>query len=252
MPEAYSESMEILREIERVRPAWLRGEPDLLAFNRFKKDWARKTGTKGFWARCERSPQMEAHYVTVLEEGSMEVARTEAHVSRKEMIEKKWARIPPMDTMIAGFEAPLPGWRGDLVEAWRVPSFFQMTHALSSKDHAYRDWIRPFVELDNGLLRSRDWVEFWLYLTNKSAMPRQWLRWGHSFAQRFRKVTQGSPGDAQLFTYFTETDIVISADKALIDILEDCRPYAPCKLPEAKLLPAGAPGVNSLLRLLEA
>ena len=35
----------------------------------------------------------------------------------------------------------------------------------------------------------------------------------------------------QLFTYFIETDIVISADKAPTDILEECRPYAPCKLP---------------------
>ena len=32
-------------------------------------------------------------------------------------------------------------------------------------------------------------------------------------AQRFRKVTPGSPGDTQLSTYFVETDVVITADK---------------------------------------
>lgn len=37
MPEAYSESMEILREIERVRPDWLRDVPDLQFFNRLKR-----------------------------------------------------------------------------------------------------------------------------------------------------------------------------------------------------------------------
>ena len=47
MPEAYSESMEILREIERVRPDWLRKTPDLRFFNRLKKDWSRKTGDFG-------------------------------------------------------------------------------------------------------------------------------------------------------------------------------------------------------------
>jgi hypothetical protein len=58
------------------------------------------------------------------------------------------------------------------------------------------------------------------------------------------------PGDTQLFTYFLETDVVVTADKALIDILEECRPYAPCQLPDGKLVSAGAPGVENLLRLL--
>jgi hypothetical protein len=44
MPEAYSESMEILREIERIRPDWLRADPDLRFFGRLKKDWTRRTG----------------------------------------------------------------------------------------------------------------------------------------------------------------------------------------------------------------
>jgi hypothetical protein len=64
LPEAYSESMEVLREIERARPEWLRDAPDLRFFNRLKKDWTRRTG--GFWVRCERSPQSEARYVAEL------------------------------------------------------------------------------------------------------------------------------------------------------------------------------------------
>jgi hypothetical protein len=77
------------------------------------------------------------------------------------------------------------------------------------------------------------------------------MRWAHAFAQRFRKVTSGSPGDTQLSSYFIETDVVITADKALIEILEECRPFAPRQLPAGKLVPAGAPGVSTLLRFLE-
>lgn len=249
MPEAYSESIEILREIERARPDWLRKVPDLESFNRLKKDWTRTRG--GFWARSERSSERSARHVSQVEGSMMDDARTEAHASRKEMIAAKWTHMPPMDTMLAGFPTPLLGWRGDLVEAWRIDSFLYMTRALAHKDHPYRDWISPFIELDSWILHSRDWVEFWLYLAHKNALPRQWLRWAHSFVQRFRKVSQGSPSDAQLFTYFIETDIVITADKALVDILEECRPYSPCKLPEGKLVPAGAFGINILLRLLE-
>jgi hypothetical protein len=54
MPEAYSESMEILHEVERIRPDWLRDAPDMQFFNRLRNDWTRKTG--GFWVRCARSP----------------------------------------------------------------------------------------------------------------------------------------------------------------------------------------------------
>jgi len=249
MPEAYSESMEILREIERVRPNWLRENPDLHFFNRLKKDWSRKTG--GFWVRCVRSLEKEASYIATLEGTVMEATRDQARNARKEMIDIGWKSNPSMDKTLAGFSCPVPGWRGDMVEAWRIDSLAAVTNSLSRQRDAYRDWIAPYVELDYGLLESAEWREFWLYLADKSGLPRQWMRWAHSFAQRFRKVSSGAPGDAQLSTYFTETDLVITADKALIDILEECRPYAPCPLPEGKLVPSGASGVASLLQLLE-
>jgi hypothetical protein len=44
---------------------------------------------------------------------------------------------------------------------------------------------------------------------------------------------------------------VITADRILIEILEECRPYAPCQLPVGKLVPAGAVGVAALLELLD-
>jgi hypothetical protein len=77
------------------------------------------------------------------------------------------------------------------------------------------------------------------------------MRWAHSFAQRFRKVTPGSPSDTQLSMYFLETDVLITADKPLTEIVDECRPYAPCLLPDAKLVPGGADGVTRLLSLLE-
>jgi hypothetical protein len=249
MPEAYSESMEILREIERARPDWLREVPDLRFFNRLKKDWTRRQG--GFWVRCARSPESEAGFITQLECGMMEHARKEAQLVRNGMIDAGWKRNPPMDKMLSEpSNFRVPGWRGDMVETWRIDSFIGTTYGLAQERHAYRDWMAPFVELDGGLLRSAAWGQFWLYVADKRALPRQWMRWAHSFAQRFRKVTPGAPGDTQLSTYFVETDVVITADKALIEVLEECRPYAPCQLPYGKLLPAGASGVANLLRLL--
>jgi hypothetical protein len=104
--------------------------------------------------------------------------------------------------------------------------------------------------VDDGLLQSADWVEFWLHLVSDRALPRQWIRWGHNFAQRFRKVTPGSGGDNQLFTYLVEAYLVITADKAFLDILEECRPYAPCSLPFGSLVPAGLLGASAVLAIL--
>jgi hypothetical protein len=244
MPEAYSESMEIPREIERARPDWLRDEPDLPFFNRLQEDWSRTMG--GFWVRCERSLESEARFLGQSESEMIEGAKIEVQLARKEMMDTGWKRNPPMDKTLAGFKFPVPGWRGDMVEAWRIDSLVSMTYGLAHRRDACRDWIAPFVVLDDGLLRSAAWGEFWLYLADKNAMPRQWLRWAHSFAQRFRKVTPGSPGDTQFATYFIETDVVITADKALIEILEECRPYAPCRLPEGRVVPGGSRGVEEL------
>ena len=127
MPEAFSESTEILREIERARPDWLRDAPDLRFFNRLKKDWTRRMG--GFWVRCERSPQSEARYVTQLEGGEMEEAKTQAQLARKEMIDTRWKSNPPMDKTLAGFYFKVPGWRGDMVEAWRIDSLISCTES---------------------------------------------------------------------------------------------------------------------------
>jgi len=250
MPEAYSESMEILREVERVRPEWLRRSPDLTFFNRLKKDWSRKTA--GFWVRCARSTWKEAEFLERSEGQMIAGAQAQTKNARQEMIDNGWKRNPSMDKTLAGFSTPMRGWRGDLVEMWRIDSWAGLTLGLGWQGNAYRDWIAPFVDVDDGLLQSVEWLEFWLYDADNAAMPRQWMRWAHSFAQRFRKPTPGSPGDTQLSTYFMETDIVVSADKALIDILTECRPFAPCSLPEGILVPAGPAGVGVLFERLQA
>jgi hypothetical protein len=170
MPEAYSESMEILQEIERVRPDWLRDAPDVQFFNRLKNDWTRRTG--GFWARCARSPESEARFLSDVEGEMIEGARVKAQLAREEMINSEWKRNPPMDKTLAGFHWQIPGWRGEMVEAWRWDSLIGFTYGLGRQGNAYRDWIAPIVELDDGLLASAPWVEFWLHLSDKRAMPR--------------------------------------------------------------------------------
>lgn len=180
-------------------------------------------------------------------------AQTQAKNARIEMIEQGLKRIPPLNESLVEFVSPVavPGWRGDVFEAWRADSLAGLTHALGQRNSAYRDWISPFVELD-GLVGSARWNEFWIYHAGAQTLPRQWIRWAHSFVQRFRKVTPGTPGDTQLSTYFLEADVVITADKILLEILEEMRPHSPCDLPVGRLVPGGADGVSELFDYLSA
>ncbi len=250
MPEAYSESMEILGEVRRLHPKWLRSSPDLRFFKRLEKDWSRRMG--GFWVRCEKTPNREAEVIAGMEGDLVDRGRKQAEEARREMAAANWKKAPPFNTMLATPSGPMRGWRGKPVDAWRLDSLAGTTFALRESGNVYRDWLGPFMELDDGLLDSSRWVAFWLYEATADALPRQWLRAAHAFALRFRKVTDGATCDTQLFTYLLDTDLLVTADKALVQILGECIPYAPCRLPAGRLIAGGPAGVEDMLEHFSA
>lgn len=249
MPEAYSEPMEILNEIRRLRPGWLKINPNLELFRRSRNDWSRKMG--GFWVRCANSPDRVAGFLADQEGSLMDQAGQQIRDARKEMLEIGWNGKQPLNEIRASPPGNWQGWNGEPVEAWRLETLVGLTYALRRPGHPYRDWLAPFLDVDDTLLRSPEWVEFWLHAVDKSALPRQWLRWGHSFSQRFRKVTAGSGGDNQLITYLMDTDCVMTADRGFVDIIETCRPFAQNELPITELVVGGATGAETVLRRLE-
>ena len=65
-----------------------------------------------------------------------------------------------------------------------------------------------------------------------------------------RRVTPGTPCDAQLGTYLTQCDEFVTADRALADIVERVRSQAPFRMGSVSLLPAGAECCPALFALL--
>ena len=82
-------------------------------------------------------------------------------------------------------------------------------------------------------------------------MPWFWLRWAFQYYQSFYKVTGGTPGDAQLATYLSEADVVVSADKNFLRIADAVRPYAPVPIAKTKLVAADKKGVTETLEFLQ-
>lgn len=251
MPEAYSETRELLREIHRVRPYWLRDKPDRGLFMRLKHDWSNTKN--GFWARAFREPTLEAQRLHLLGDGtSLDKARDQSENRRRELRNSDWKEPPPLHTTRARFPAPVAGWRNDDLEPWRLDGWTTTTQHLSTDTGAYFDWLHGDVALAKLRSNRTTWLEFWLYEIEAQHMPIFWVRWAFEFLQGFRRVTDGTPCDSQLAAYFPESDVFCSADGALIWMLDRCAPEAPCAMPRSLHVAGGQPGVEQLLEFIKA
>jgi hypothetical protein len=94
MPEAYSESQELLREIKRLRPQWLKSGGNRGAVQRLRHDWGRTNA--GFWARVRSNPDQEAKYIAQLDNDDLEVARRHAYAQRGLIVKSDWDPATPL------------------------------------------------------------------------------------------------------------------------------------------------------------
>ena len=159
----------------------------------------------------------------------------------------------PLDAWHVEVPRPFPGWRGiNRVGAWRLATLISLTNGLIVHENGMRPILETSVDLSRGLLSSEEWQIFWLYEAEKGNLVRFWLEWLHEFSASFRKTTPGTPGDTQLFTYLPDTDVFVSADKGIMQIIEEARPYSPVDLPRGLLIKGGREGVGTLLSELAA
>ena len=249
MPDAYSESEELRAEIQRLRPEWLRDRPDLEHFKRVRSDWKKLKG--GFWERARNEPGSERDHLLLLEKGNLDVARDEARLNRETShANNDLMRGVPLTAVMGRLKAPEKNWVGDDIEVWRLAAWSAMATSFKDGCSAHADWLAGEVELQSIFFDPKGWDEFWFLEVEASRLPRMWLRWAIEFLQSFHKVTDGTPVDAQIASYLTEVDLVISADKRFVEMCRRCQREAPFSLAEAKSVGAGKEGVRELFDLV--
>ena len=252
MPEAYSECVELLMEIKRCRPHWLKKQPDLTKFNRLYKFWSRKSG--GRWSKITKNLDLEAQSLQSLEGNSLNELRKNYKDLRKVARKKGPSHnIIPLDCYVSKVPKRIAKKsQYTHTGAWREESFKHFTTSLLLNQTTYSEWLEPLVDLNKVISQFDEWEEFWAIEVSTENLPREWLRWAHLKAQSFRKPTGGSPGDNQLFSYILETDFVISSDKVFIDLIDEIKPHAPFSytFPQTWVLPAGDQGVEKLFQYL--
>ncbi|AEG91359.1 hypothetical protein [Ramlibacter tataouinensis] len=247
MPEAYSEAEELLSEVRRLRPAWLREDPDLTLHRRLRFDWKRSRG--GFWDRARHQSNFERFRVDVADAGILERAQAEAYEIREQAKEMplKFGTVPLAD-LRGRFGERANNWDGEDFEPWRYAAMTIWMVALSMERHTYQEWLEGVVLLPLLSVPSADLTKFWLRDVQAARMPRTWLRFALEFQQRFHRVTDGTPADSQLVTYLVDADLFLSADKNFVRMAQRCKAEAPISIASAELVPAGSAAVDTVLR----
>jgi hypothetical protein len=221
--EAFGECAELLEEIRQLRPGWCLAEPDLGAYWRQRAD---RDGSHGFWWRARTDPDAVAGHISSVEQDQMDRAREEAQELRA-----TFGRSERFETIDLGRirvfpEHAVSGWRGDLIEAWRVDSLGYYSATLVGPQrrnaaHASWDWLSPWLDVDQIRADDLSWHVLFLYDLRSDNMRRNWLRWAFRLVQASRRTTSGTPGDNQLGSYLTEVDVLVTADRAFAEVVQN-------------------------------
>lgn len=249
MPECYLEAEEIKAIVHHLRPEWLVKNPNLTEVNRQRWDWERAEG--GFWSRARddiRPPETDER---LRGEQEHELAWQQSNEIRQRVRERKQT-LPNLSICDVYGVPPgeLPGWRGEPVEYWRVPSLNCIQSELAIYASPYREWLDSEIDVATIGAAPESLTELWYYEITGADAPRQWIRGAYEYLQAFHKVTHGTPADSQISSHLVDVDVVVSSDGNFVSFAQKCREDAPFPLAQPYRVRGGAEGVTDLWALL--
>lgn len=249
MTEIFQKAEELRFEITRLRPEWLRVDPDRRAWHQLRADWS---GKNGFWARARAAPDLEASRISGIGDRFNEQARSATMELRTEA-RKVGLSFEAVDLgEMVRLTAPIPGWDGSRFEPWRLSGAQEWEfHLFSEGSRAvYREWLGPWVDLRALLVDQASWVRFWLHDVDRTAMPLHWLQWAVSLAQATRKTGHGSAVDKQISLYLPGADLFVTGDRTFAQIIGKLRPSSPVPLAREHVVPAGPAAAEAIVSII--
>jgi predicted nucleic acid-binding protein len=241
--EAESEAAELVAEIRRLRPLWLRQEPDHQQLATLHNLWRHQiwnaaradTAAVVNAAASHAAPEKEALLREQREQ--QQSWRADRFLLSVDEVPRRLQEVVVAPQKAAEAWALARGWRpGTRVAPWRFQTldvFFEAlfvapTRSQCTGEHTtYADWVGAYLNLEKLAAEQRRFGELLLYEVDPAVMSRSWLRWAIHFAQHASKIGKGNPVDAQHAPHLFEADLFITADKRLARILEVVRPSAP-------------------------
>jgi|EndMetStandDraft_5_1072996.scaffolds.fasta_scaffold14651_3 hypothetical protein len=244
MPEAYTQTRELLGEIKRCRPQWVRSDLPRKLKQQLLHDWRKAHG--GFWDRLRVDPEHEAQTIRRLQEPALNQVREHVRSEREKF---KTVRADWVGVGLSEIRAQVPT-TGEMVHPWRMSANTTCTTMLRQSGNAYREWLSDQFVLEGTHVDQRDWLDFWMKEVRSKHMPRFWIRWAIEYLQMFTKFSSGVGGDSQVASYLIDADVLASADARLIDMVETLRLGASCSVPRTFKSSGGSAAAEDILEAL--
>ncbi|MFJ9026333.1 hypothetical protein ACIRPU_41195 [Streptomyces sp. NPDC102259] len=251
--EADQEGAEVISEVRRLHPEWMRAMPDTGREAAWRTYW-----TKRFWREA-----VEHHDRLRDTAPARRTARTVGFLVDNQKEQRERWREAGFDlgdlsqiTLAPSEETTVEqqtGWApGERIAAWRPYSQEVYWHAfargrrsvLTHEETTYADWVGARVDL-RAMCASREvFNRFWLYEVEPVHMPRAWLRCAADTVQMDMKVTAGNPLDVQHAAYLPDCEVFLTADKNFLRVLDRIAEQAPVPVGRARrVAPAAHDGI---------
>ncbi len=221
------ESDEVINEVRRLHPEWLRQVPNRPLVTHYRMFW-----TKDIWRHAVDNADAGAQH---LERSLIPNIDTLLRVQRENQaaIQRDLVPLPAnfLDQTARpspASEAMLPGWDGQ-AEVWRVNTAFRLQRSLQKLPAAHQssteaDWVGSFVDLKKMYADRELANRFFLEEISQNQMRRNWL---HNFAietgQLALKITNGNPIDQQLSVHLLDCDVLLTGDKRFHTVVSSIR-----------------------------
>ncbi|QHV83594.1 hypothetical protein C3K23_00965 [Streptomyces sp. 604F] len=257
--EADREGAEVISEVRRLHPEWMRTMPDTGREATWRTYW-----TKRFWREA-----VEHHDLLRETEPARRTARTARFLVDNQKEQRERWREAGFDlselsqiTLIPNAETTAEqqaGWApGERIAAWRPycqeaywGAFMRGRRSMFTREKAtYADWVGARVDL-RAMCASREaFNRFWLYEVESACLVRNWLRWAADTVQMDMKVTGGNPIDVQHSSYLPDCDVFLTADKNFVRVLDRIAEQAPVLVGRAHRVEPAAH--DSIVEAIEA
>jgi hypothetical protein len=249
MPDAFLQCEDVKREMIRIHPEWALKTKNINLFRKLRYDWIRTKG--GFWEKVRNNPEKIAEQYKRQDSAALTQVREQSREVRKSVFEKNLSMVNT---------SSLRDWRGSwrnpitgeevVADAWRVYAELIWRNMLSTET-AFKQWLGCDLDIKFLLsFYSSEYMRFWQSEASVEAVPREWIRASVYGLQSERKVTDGNPTDSAIATHAVDVDLIVSADKNFIAMLNRLQDEAPFKTAHGLLVQAGTSGAEEILNIL--
>jgi hypothetical protein len=255
--EAQTMCEEVIAEIRRLHPEWLRRMPDTAEVASLNSFW-----TKRIW-REARDRAREARVDGVERRHQELITRNQRNNTLK--ARDQGFDIHDLNALLAkpedGDALRGRGWRDERPAAmWRAENallyWFQVVivgsrAVVTREDATFADWVGAYVDLRELRRHEDEFFAMWLYDVETNAMLRNWVAWAIVWAQMQRRVEESGAIDAQHSPYLCDCDVFLTADKRFAHALNIVAEQAPAPIGKTRLVSGGSRNiVESIFEVL--